>query len=114
MLEQEGILVDKDKGQYKVYTKFLGFKVGEWKKLPAVQFIGISRVKFSQTMDSATFMGNENCTTKSSDYKYCVFLCKSVKQKIMVYKGDQDKALEIANSIANYLSLSVTDFTKPA
>lgn len=112
MFEEERILIDLNKNQYKVFTRLLGFKIGEWKQLPTVNFIAITKVKFSKTVSSPKLSGNQSCTSNFSDYKYCVFICESTRNKCLAYKGGRESAFKLAQNMAVYLKTEVINYTE--
>ncbi|MCB9335573.1 MAG: hypothetical protein H6586_05450 [Flavobacteriales bacterium] len=112
MYDAHNLIIDSENNRFKTYVKFLGFKVGEWKELPQFTFIAITKVRFSKTVSSPKLMGNQNCTSNFSDYKFCVFLCIDSRKKYLVFKGDYEDAIKVASSLKDYLKISVEDFVK--
>ena len=53
MLKTKKLWLDKDNNRFRIIVSVLGFKVGDWKSLADIQFIGLTRVKFSKTVSSS-------------------------------------------------------------
>lgn len=85
--------------------------MGEWKPLPNLNYIALTKVKFAKTVSSPKLMGNKSCTSNFSDYKFCLFLCEDAKKKVFVFKGDYEETQYLANQVAAYLDLKVVDYT---
>lgn len=111
MLKTKKLWLDRENNRFRIIVSFFGFTVGEWKSLSDIQFIGITRVKFSKTVSSPKLSGNVSCTTNFSDYKYCVFLCESVRKKTLVFKGSYEESQELVKEVSGYLEMKIVDFT---
>lgn len=111
MFKSKYLWLDKEKNSFRVVVRFLGLNVGEWKPLPTVQYIALTKVKFAKTVSSPKLIGNLSGTTNFSDYKFCLFLCEDVKKKVFVFKGDYEQTHQLANQVAEYLGLKVVDYT---
>jgi len=112
MFKSKHLIIDKTAKRYKKAVKLLGLNVGEWKPLPSVNYLAITRVKFSKTVSSPKLMGNQACTSNFSDYKYCLFLCTDAKRKQMVFKGEMQDVFSLAENVAKYLEVETVDYTK--
>jgi hypothetical protein len=111
MFKSKYLWLDKEKNCFRVVVRFLGLNVGEWKPLPNLNYIALTKVKFAKTVSSPKLMGNKSCTSNFSDYKFCLFLCEDAKKKAFVFKGDYEETLQLANQVAAYLNLKVVDYT---
>ncbi|MBE7441598.1 MAG: hypothetical protein KF732_01420 [Flavobacteriales bacterium] len=111
MFKSKYLWLDKEKNSFRVVVRFLGLNVGEWKPLPNLNYIALTKVKFAKTVSSPKLMGNKSCTSNFSDYKFCLFLCEDAKKKAFVFKGDYEETLQLANQVAAYLNLKVVDYT---
>lgn len=111
MFKSKYLWLDKEKNSFRVVVRFLGLNVGEWKPLPNLNYIALTKVKFAKTVSSPKLMGNKSCTSNFSDYKFCLFLCEDAKKKAFVFKGDYKETLQLANQVAEYLNLKVVDYT---
>lgn len=111
MFKSKNLWLDKENNRFRIIVNVLGFKVGDWKDLTTIQFIAITKVKFSKTVSSPKLSGNASCTTNFSDYKYCIFLCESIKIRILVFKGDYGETQQLASQVSEYLGLKVVDYT---
>jgi len=83
MFHRKGIYIDKQNNKYKKYISLLFSEVGDWKPLPKINFVALTKVQGSQTMHSSRTMGN------SSTFKFdlfCVYLCADAKRKVLVCK----------------------------
>ena len=69
MFHGKGLIIDKEKNRYKKFVSVLFFEVGDWKPLPKITFVGLTKVGGAQTMNSARTMGN------SVTLKVELFLC---------------------------------------
>lgn len=111
MLKTKKLWLDKENNKFRIIVSVLGLKVGDWKSLADIQFIGLTRVKFSKTVSSPKLSGNTSCTTNFSDYKYCVFLCENVRKRTLVFKGSYEESQAFSKEISEYLGMKVVDFT---
>ena len=112
MFKSKHLIIDRAANRYKKVVKLLGLNVGEWKPLPSVNYLAITRVKFSKTVSSPKLMGNQSCTSNFSDYKYCLFLCVDSKRKQMVFKGEMQDVFNLAKDVEKYLEVETVDYTK--
>lgn len=111
MFKSKYLWIDKDRNRFRVINTIFGLRFGEWQELPLLQFVSITKVKFSKTVSSPKLHGNASCTSNFSDYKYCVFLCEDTRIKKLVFKGKHEEAINLAKEIADYLNLKMVDFT---
>jgi len=94
MFYGDGLIVDKEKNRYKKYVSVLFFKVGDWKPLPKISFIAISKVKGTQTMHAPRTM---SASVSLKVDMYCVYFCIDEKRKVLVRKTkNKQKALTLA------------------
>jgi hypothetical protein len=112
MLELKNLLIDKENYKFKIYSKFIGFKLGEWTKFKDINYVAISKVRFARTVNSPKLIGNKNCTSDFTDFKFVVFICKDSRIKHLVFKGEFEDAVEISKQVANYLGVELVDYTK--
>lgn len=112
MLELKTLLVDKEEGKFKIYSKFLGFKLGEWNNFKEINYVAISKVRFARTVVSPKLNGNQKCTSDFTDFKFVVFICKDSRIKHLVFKGEYEDAKVVTKKVAEYLGLELVDYTK--
>lgn len=112
MLELKNLLVDKEQFKFKIYSKFLGIKLGEWTSFKEVNYVALTKVRFAKTVSSPKLNGNQSCTSDFTDFKYVVFICKDSRIKHLVFKGTYDEALQVGNEVANYLNVDLIDYSK--
>lgn len=112
MLELKSLLISKEEGKFQIFSKFLGFKLGEWKKFKEINYVALSKVRFARTVPSAKLNGNQSCTSDFTDYKFVVFICKDSRIKHLVFKGEFEESTHTAQQVAEYLGVEVVDFTK--
>lgn len=112
MLNLDSLIIDKENSRFKIYSKFLGFKLGEWQNYQEVNYVALTKVRFAKTVASPKLMGNQSCTSDFTDYKFCVFICKDNRIKHLVFKGDYDKALKLSAQVAEYFQVNIEDYTK--
>lgn len=110
MFHGEGLYIDKTTNRYKKYVSFLFFKIGDWKPLPKISFVALTKVLSIQNLN------NPQGVVASVSLKgklYCVYLCVDSKRKILVCKTkNKQEALKLANGAANYLEVSLNNFVK--
>lgn len=111
MFKSKYLFIDKIGSRYKKVIKLLGFNVGEWKVLPRTNYLAITKVRFSKTVNSPKLMGNKSCTSNFSDYKYCLFFCTDAQKKKLAYKGNRPEVMKLAEEVAKYLEIEVVDYT---
>jgi hypothetical protein len=112
MLTLKNLLIDKEEGKFKIYSNFLGFKLGEWTNFKEINYVAISKVRFARTVSSPKLNGNQNCTSDFTDFKFVVFICKDNRIKHLVFKGEFEDAMEVSNQVAEYLGVEIVDYTK--
>ena len=112
MLELKNLLIDKENYKFKIYSKFIGFKLGEWTKFKDINYVAISKVRFARTVSSPKLNGNQSCTSDFTDFKFVVFICKDNRIKHVVFKGEYEEAMEVSTQVAEYLGVEVVDYTK--
>lgn len=112
MLQLENLIVDKEGKRFKIFSKFLGIKLGEWTQYQEANYIAITKVRFAKTVSSPKLMGNKSCTSDFTDFKFVVFICKDARVKQMIFKGDFEKAKTIAERVGEYLEIKTVDYTK--
>jgi hypothetical protein len=110
VFEGKGLFIDKQNNRYKKYVSVLFFKVGEWKKLPEITFVAITKVKGNQTMEGRGGMATS--ATLKIDL-FCVYLCIDQKRKILVKKTKKkNEAIILAKGAADYLKVSLSNYLK--
>jgi hypothetical protein len=112
MLTLKNLLIDKEASKFKIYSKFLGFKLGEWTNFKEINYVAISKVRFARTVSSPKLNGNQSCTSDFTDFKFVVFICKDNRIKHLVFKGEFEDAMEVSTQVAEYLGVEIFDYTK--
>lgn len=112
MLTLRNLLIDKAGCKFKIYSKFLGFKLGEWTNFKDINYVAISKVRFARTVSSPKLNGNQSCTSDFTDFKFVVFICKDNRIKHLVFKGEYEEAMQVSNQVAEYLGVKIVDYTK--
>lgn len=112
MLTLRNLLIDKTGCKFKIYSKFLGFKLGEWTNFKDINYVAISKVRFARTVSSPKLNGNQSCTSDFTDFKFVVFICKDNRIKHLVFKGEYEEAMQVSNQVAEYLGVKIVDYTK--
>ncbi len=112
MLELANLIIDKEQGKFKIFSKFLGFKLGEWTNFKEINYVALSKVRFARTVSSPKLNGNQSCTSDFTDFKFVVFICKDSRIKHVVFKGGFEEAIAVSQEVSNYFNVDIVDYAK--
>jgi hypothetical protein len=110
MFNGNGLIIDKEKNRYKKYVSVLFFEVGDWKPLPKVSSIILSKAQGTEAMHSPRTMG---ASVNLKVDLYCVYFSTDQNRKVLVKKTKKkQEAIELAKGAANYLDISLNNYVK--
>lgn len=104
---QSGVELDTDNNKYRSFMKILGYRLGEWRVLPKVNYVTVVR---SLAITSET----ESGAAAGFEYQYNLNLAVEDRKRIIKLGTYELKpALEEALQIGDALQLKVYDCSSP-
>ena len=102
-----GILIDFEENKYKEYWGLLGLKFGKWQNLPPLEYISLTKSRFSQEIG----LRAANTTLKGVLYKGNLRI--NEQERILVMKSPKkDEVLNQLKFLAKKLDLRLLDCTE--
>ncbi|MCG8322480.1 MAG: hypothetical protein MI921_23480 [Cytophagales bacterium] len=103
-----GVLIDVEARKFKEYWGFPGLKFGKWKHLPGIEYISLTKSRFSQQI------GLRAANTTMRGILYKGNLRVDGRERILVIQStDKDKVMTQLKHLAKKLDVKLLDCTEP-
>lgn len=107
VLKTDLIIIDLFNIRYKLLYSFLYvFKIGEWKHLPEIISVEVTKIEMSQTRSHRIAISSTN-----KFQTYSIFL-RTKRANIRIGNGEKDHMLTQAKLISKFLNQPLVDHTK--